>query len=172
MIIDPLGDYTTDGVAVESLEEWAAYVRAAPGRWRVVFSGPAAEALFEEVLAAVQRVGQVLVVVDEADWWAQPTGISPGLARALKYGRHHGVEVLAIARRPAEVHRLVTSQAYHVWAFATSEPVDLDYLRRYVSAEVAEQVADLPPYRAVYWDARARRASVVTVDNGEIVRVV
>jgi hypothetical protein len=105
------------------------------------------------ICQAAMAVGNVVLVLDEADWWAQPTSILPAVERVLKYGRHRGVRAVLVSRRPAEIHRLATSQARVVWVLGPiREPIDLDYLRRFVSVEVAEAVPDLPRYTAIRWD--------------------
>jgi hypothetical protein len=164
LVLDPHREYGDVAVAVESLDAWAAYVARAQPTWRVAYWGDDLDDVLPAICEAVYEIGQVHLVVEEADYWATPGAILPDLAHVFKYGRHRQVWVVAVARRPSEVHRLCTSQARHVWACATVEPRDVDYLRLAVSAEYAAAAAALQPLQAVWWDRRTRVLTRVRID--------
>lgn len=169
LIADPVGEFGAVAVAVRSVPELAGYLERAGESWRVAYQGDDLDEAFPVLCEAAYRMGRCLLVVDEADLWCSPAAIEPEFAHALKYGRwrpgrREGVIVLAAARRPSEVHRLLTSQARCVASFGTVEPVDLDYLRRAVSVEFAAALPDLPPLVCAWWDRRARVVRRLRVD--------
>jgi hypothetical protein len=85
------------------------------------------------------------VVVEEIDLFATPYMAPSELQKLIKYGRHYGVNVLGVSRRPSEVSRLFTSQATRFVLFRQIEPRDITYFRSIIGPQ-AERLPDLPPY--------------------------
>lgn len=169
LIADPHREYGQVAVGVQSLDELAVYLDQAGASWRVAYQGDDLDDAFPVLCEAAYQMGQTLLVAEEADFWCSPSQILPELAHALKYGRFRegrteGVIVCGVARRPSEVHRLLTSQARCVVSFGTVEPVDLEYLRRAVSVEFAAVLPALPPLTCAWWDRRERQVRRFTVD--------
>lgn len=165
LVCDPAGDYSDVGVVVASLDELAVYLDQAPGVWKIVYQSDDLDATFPALCMIAYELGRVLFIVDEADWWCSPHGIVPDFATVIKYGRKRGVTVMGIARRPSEVHRLLTSQSWMIYCFGTPEALDLDYLRRNVSQDFPQDVAALDPFVCKSWDRRRREARYWRVDQ-------
>lgn len=155
LIVDPLREYGDVAIQVQSLEQLADYLAGTAGTWRVTISNDRLEADLEAICEAAYELGDLLLVLEECSWWCSPSFIPDYLKRFVQYGRHRGVWPLAIARRPSEIHRMFTSEAYEVYCFTMQEPNDLDYLKKYVSASYAEAAQQLPPkvyLRQNLWD--------------------
>lgn len=88
------------------------------------------------------------VVLDELSLWCSPKYLPPNLELLAGTSRHRGVSFLATARRPAEVHRLITSVSDLTIAFQTVEPLDLVYLKERFGSAVS-RLPHLPPRRAL-----------------------
>lgn len=177
LIADKDAEYGPVAVGVQSVEEWAAYVGAGAGvpaplrvdqqgaSWKVAYQADDLDQAMPVLCEAVFEIaGGTLLVAEEADLWCSPAAILPEFAHLLKYGRKRGAWVCSVARRPSELHRLCTSQARHVIAFGTVEPIDVEYLRRAVSTACAEAVQTLEPLEAVWWDRRLRALQWLRVD--------
>lgn len=154
LIVDPLREYGEVAVQVASPPDLAEYV-VSQARWRVAYHNEEMNREFEGLCRVAMALGNCLFLIEEADWFCDPTSIPEELERLVKYGRHHDIITLVISRRPSEVHRLLTSQAYAIYCFTTQEPRDLEYLGRLVGREFADGLGDLPPYHYRYqnlWD--------------------
>jgi len=82
------------------------------GKYTLVtrFRSEVATGLFLRYLATTAERCQTLPVallVEEADFYARPQGIDPGLAALYNYGRHFNVNVIAIARGDTDLHRTI-----------------------------------------------------------------
>ena len=128
VIVDPFAEY--EGFAVYSLAEfWKAYHRPDLKRW-VYRDDEIDERKFDLLCEICYGQGNITIVLEEVDWFCNPHYIPLNLAKTLKYGRHNNVNVVAISRRPAEIHRLITSQADKLVWFRFHEPNDLRYFEQ------------------------------------------
>jgi hypothetical protein len=169
LIVDPQGEYGNVAVPVHSIEEWVDYISGgAEGQplasWCVAYQGEDLDQVLPIICEAAFDMERITVVLEEADLWCTPNQIVPEVANLLKYGRKREVWVCGVARRPSEVHRLLTSQARHVIAFGTVEPIDVEYFRRGVSVEFASAVSQLDLLEAAWWDRRERKLRKIRVD--------
>lgn len=90
----------------------------------------------ERVAAA--RPGCCLFV-DEIDYWYTDARAVPGdgLLSLTRYGRHYEQSLVAIARRPADMNRAVTSQGT-LWCFPMREPRDRTYVAQFADLDPAD----------------------------------
>lgn len=95
--------------------------------------------------------GGLLVLLEEADLIARPGQEPPVFQDLVARGRHAGIELVAVSRRPAEVSRLITSQAEYFYVFRTQEPRDVVYLRGYIGEAAAGAAQQLSAFRYVAW---------------------
>jgi Cdc6-like AAA superfamily ATPase len=105
----------------------------------------------ESIFAIAEIVQNVTVVIDEVDLICSPTTISPFFKNIIKRGRRKGIHLIVNSRRPAEVHRLLTSQASEVYCFRTKEPSDIKYLQKYTSTDLIDVVKTLPDLSFVHY---------------------
>ncbi len=84
------------------------------------------EAFFE----IVESLTDILIVVEEADFYCSPHYINEHLMYLIKYGRHFTQNLVLVSRRPAEVSRQVTAQSDVVISFRQTEPNDIDYFKK------------------------------------------
>jgi hypothetical protein len=75
-----------------------------------------------------------IIWAEEVDRYCSAWNINPDLKWLLNYGRHRALSLVGIARRPAAVHRDLTSQADWLVSFNTTEPRDLAYLGQFMDA--------------------------------------
>lgn len=83
------------------------------------------------------------IVFDEIDKCCSAHYIPAGLYDIVQFGRHTRVSLLCGARRPANVHHDITSQANLIITHRISEPRDLKYIADYCGQEVAEMAPKL-----------------------------
>ena len=101
---------------------------------------------------AVGKRGPVLAVIEELDTIAPVERIPITIRRLLAQGRHVNVDLQGTSQRPAQVNRLITSQARELYAFHTHEPRDVEYIASYIGASAAE-LPTLPEFQFLAWSA-------------------
>lgn len=101
------------------------------------------------LLRLVYELQDTLVVVDEAPFYCSPSKLPPALSLIVRQGRHHKLDQIYIAQRPAEVHRSITSQSDIVVSFVQREKRDVDFLIEAGGGRDAERVSELPPYKCI-----------------------
>lgn len=149
LVFDTLAEYGSDTEASPDLPSFLDAVERSQGRYFRISFVPYREdpeAALDIFLRAAWIVGDLTVVIDEVDAVSSPVSVPWELQKLIRYGRHRRLSVIVASRRAAEVPRLITSQADEVVSFNQSEPTDLEYLRRYVSADFADTVSGLPRY--------------------------
>jgi len=90
-------------------------------------------------------LGNLYVVIEELDLFATPYVSPLELQKLFKYGRHYGINVIGVSRRPSEVSRLFTSQATRFILFRQIEPRDVTYFRSVIGPQ-ADRLPDLPQF--------------------------
>lgn len=98
--------------------------------------------LFCDVALAL---GNVYVIIEEMDEFTTPYYTPIELQQMIKRGRHRGVNVLGVSRRPAEISRLFTSQATRFVVFRMFEPRDIAYYKSIIGP-VADCLSQLNNY--------------------------
>lgn len=78
-----------------------------------------------------KRRGPVVLMIDEVSYWSSPNKSTLGLSRLIRYGRHWQVDLIGVARRPAETSRELSSQSTALYIVGgIVEPRDLAYMRQ------------------------------------------
>ncbi len=154
---DPFGEHDALALDFADLVDFLDYAPSLAG-FRVSLREAGHEADFCGLALAVARElqreqppGGLTVLLEEADLIARPGQEPPVFQDLIARGRHDGIELVAVSRRPAEVSRLITSQAEFFYVFRTQEPRDVTYLRGYIGEAAAGAVQQLPKFRYVAW---------------------
>jgi hypothetical protein len=109
------------------------------------------EECFSKICISVNRLHDVLFVVDELDYHCNANYIPKDLAEIIKRGRHQQLNLMVATRRPHEIPRLMTSQVSQFITFRQVEPRDLDYLNSVCSFN-KEEVKNLPNFHYLKWE--------------------
>lgn len=129
IIWDALGEYEADHriFDLDSLADFLIQDRDNPKFFHVAFDTIDAEGDFPDFCRLVLARGDLYVVIEELDMLSTPYSTPVEFARLIKYGRHYGIQLVGVSRRPAEVSRLFTSQASRFVTFPQREPNDIKY---------------------------------------------
>lgn len=115
---------------------------------------------FGFVCGLCENLGDLTFIVEEADNYANPNFCPIELKRLLKYGRHVGLSMIFVSRRPAEINRLITSQSQRFICFTIIEPTDVRYLTS-VIGPVARVLPTLKKLEFVDWNPdRIKRGKI------------
>lgn len=143
LIMDHFHEYDVDehSCVITSLEELE-YLEFSPydNVNKIIFRG---EVEFDSIFATACEMQNVVVVFDEIDMVCSPYGIDDNLNRIIQYGRHLNVGLIGASRRPANVHRNLTSQAMEIICFNIQEPRDLKYIADFCGENIANNLPNL-----------------------------
>lgn len=101
---------------------------------------------------------RTVVVVDEAYNHFERRKLPQPQAQLLRLGRHYGLGVVLITHRLYDLSPLVYKIANKIIIFRTTEPRELDFIRKYVGYGAEEYVRKLLQYEYI----------VVDVDEGKV----
>jgi hypothetical protein len=141
LVFDTQREYS-DGLIVRdpvACLDWL--LKKDPKRFRII-ARPQTDWAVSVFLKLAWILEDLLVVCEEVDLFTSAQRIHPDLSRLVKYGRHRGIDLIAIARRPAEISRHLTAQADLVLSFRQEEPRDLEYFAK-ISKENSEALQTL-----------------------------
>ena len=127
LLYDTLGEY--EGPRYLEIEDLLEVCQGAEaGFFEAVFD-PTDNEDFPYFCRIALAVGNIYVIIEEIDLFTTPYNTPLELQRLIKYGRHYGVNIVGVSRRPSEVSRLFTSQATRFVTFLQREPRDVAYFR-------------------------------------------
>lgn len=112
-----------------------------------------------------KALGGVCVESFEIDLYLPVSGAGGQVTRAFQNaiarGRHVGLSLLCATQRPAQCHRILTSQSQHVISFAMHEPGDLRWLASVGGSRFARIAhTGLHRYESVWYSALTHRIVV------------
>lgn len=147
VILDPLGEYKADEyfTEIETFIEFQKADKANPKFFTVSFNPVDLEEDFDLFCRAILARGDVYLIMEELDQLSTPYNTPYDFAKLIKYGRHYGIQIVGVSRRPAEVSRLFTSQASRFVCFPQFEPNDIKYWRSIIG-KAADQLPTMSDY--------------------------
>lgn len=128
LILDPMGEYggtvffDFDGVAEFFLNE--------PETFRCVLR-PSEEEDAEFLFRLARTIGNLTLVVDEAEIYINPQSMPDSFRWLVQFGRHRGISLVCIGRRAPELNIYFRAQQTSIISFAQTEPRDIDHLEEY-----------------------------------------
>ena len=84
-----------------------------------------------------------VLVVEEVDFYIKAGSAPTPFSLLVRYGRHKGVEMICIARRPPDLWRNLTANADNIYSLRTIEPRDIRYLSDFIGTDAAFQLKGL-----------------------------
>ena len=116
---------------------------------------------FGFVCGLCESLEDLTFIIEEVDNYATPNFCPIELKRLLKYGRHNGLSMIFVSRRPAEINRLITSQSQRFICFTIIEPGDVRYLTS-VIGPVAKVLPTVQRLEFVDWSPeRIKRGKII-----------
>ena len=159
---DTLARDYTDGIIcydLETLKTFWAKVYQRP--FRIVFRSPDPQVDFPEVCKLVTACSDLWFVIEECDLYFRGGDTCPEFKNIIQRGRHDRIELVTVTQRPKGFGRLLTSQVEEFYVFRCTEPVDLDYYRDRLGAEIAEQLPNLEQYHYLHYNEKTRETQVI-----------
>jgi len=144
LILDTLGrDYGGGTVVKDSKSLLEYYYKVEHQDDFCIIARPQGDALPVDFFQLCTKSESIWVLVEECDRYCGPTNIDDGLYWILNYGRQFGINVIGCARRAAAVNRTWTANCDWIVAHQTQEPIDLEYLSKFMDTA---GLRDLPTF--------------------------
>jgi len=105
---------------------------------------------FGYVCDLVYSMKDLTLLVEEVDNYSTALITPESFSKIIRYGRHQNISLIAVARRTAEVPRLLTSQATDFYVFAHHEPRDVEYFAHLFNWDVAEKIRTLRQFQYIH----------------------
>ncbi len=116
---------------------------------------------------AVFTLGDLTFVVEEIDAVCTPFDMSEWMQAIIQRGRHMNIEMIGVTPAPFGIHRDLTRQAKDIFIFRTSEPRDIQYLRRLLGETIEAKIAALEQYEFVHWSDQVDSLRIGKVQDGK-----
>ncbi|GAJ02273.1 unnamed protein product [marine sediment metagenome] len=173
LVIDTLGEHAGE---LDTFFRWdaqglAEFFSRDRKRFRVGFQPKPDTGEFEAACELAWALGNLTVLVDEVDQYAQAGVVPIPLQRLIMLGRHRAISGAATVRRPPDMPRAWTAVSDRWAIFRVTEPRDLAYLAGVLGDEV-KVVSSLPDFQFFFRDWGTKRAGIYSVHPGGTVRLV
>jgi DNA helicase HerA-like ATPase len=126
IIVDALQEYT--GLILEDFESTVEFFRNKPKEFKLVCrydSDLAIEYLFKLIF----EIGDICLVVEEAEIYISPYAKSSSFLRLVRYGRHRNIKIIGVARRTSELSLDFRAQVNKIYSFKQTQPRDLQLMQ-------------------------------------------
>ena len=140
IIFDFSGEYTKYGKVCRTLED---FIKCRSPK--VIFQ-PRYENDLNWLIKSLDYVKNTNIIIDEAQNVSTAGWLPSGLKSVVLMGRHRNINYAVTSQRPANIARQFTSQVKHILFFNMTEPVDLDYAKKYVNSD---EVFNLPKWKYI-----------------------
>lgn len=128
LILDPMGEF--GGTIFFDFGSLANYFETERETFRCVLR-PSEEEDAEFLFRLARTIGNLTLVVDEAEIYISPYSMPDGFRWLIQFGRHRLVSIVAVARRAPELNIYLRAQQTSIFSFEQSEPRDIDHLEAY-----------------------------------------
>lgn len=157
IIFDLLGEFVSYDTAYNMRDFFKALTKAKEENFFVLnyFNPKTSEDDFQVICEAINRLQNIMFVVDEIDYFCSSHSVPRQFDEIVKRGRHQGLNLIVATRRPHEIPPIIRSQVTALITFRHIEPNDLDYLGSIINLP-GEEISILEKFHYVKW----------TVDEG------
>jgi len=118
------------------------------------------EKIWNAVKAHANKWGDTLLVIDEAHIHFSKKSLPVPQKEVLHENRHYGTGIILASQRIYDINPIAYKQADYIIIFYSREPREIEFIRKYISSEVAETVKTLKQYYFVLFDVNNQRVRV------------
>jgi hypothetical protein len=128
LVLDPLGEY--GGRIFFTFDALADFFSSEPEEFQAILR-PQEEEDADFFFKLARTIGNVTVLVDEAEIYINPQSMPDSFRWLIQFGRHRGISLVCVGRRAPELNIYLRAQQTSIISFAQSEPRDIDHLVAY-----------------------------------------
>jgi hypothetical protein len=146
LVYDTLNEYDYKPFIAEEFK------KAKKGIWKVCpIDAKDEKQFFASVCEFVYTAGDIVFLVDEIDMYCKPSQSVEYMTKICRYGRHRGVDLIAITRRPHDIPREITAMADEFHISKIQEPRDIVYLKT-LDPDMENKLKNVKTYPEGYAD--------------------
>tara|TARA_Y100000310_G_scaffold330469_1_gene402161 strand:+ start:621 stop:1268 length:648 start_codon:yes stop_codon:yes gene_type:complete len=146
IIIDVLNEYE-NGTIIYTSKDFVDFIKQHGNKnFRIILKELDDEKI-NDYFYLIKELRNVSVVAEEVDFYYPATNPNVNFVELVKYGRHYGINIIGITRRPFECSNFLRSQADLIVSFRQHEPRDIEWLMK--RSPDFEKVSDLPDYEFI-----------------------
>jgi DNA helicase HerA-like ATPase len=138
----------------------ARYLAEIVSKPRVNYDDSSFEKIWNALKAHANRWGDTLFVIDEAHIHFAKKSLPTAQKEVLHENRHYGTGIILASQRIYDINPIAYKQADYIILFYTREPREIEFIRKYISSEVAETVKTLKQYYFVLFDVNNQRVRI------------
>ena len=117
--------------------------------------GPLKRMEFSEVCRVVLALSNLTFVIEEIHYFANARGYkTPYLETIICGGRHQGIGLIVLTRRPSTTHADLKSNASYIVIFNMTYNLDIEYVGEWIGLSKTEyaKIKELPKYHSLLYD--------------------
>jgi hypothetical protein len=154
ILFDLLGEFTSYETAYQMREffEKLSHLKDENFFHLNYFNPKTSEDDFHIICEAINRLNDIMFVVDEIDYFCSTHSIPKQFDEIVKRGRHQGLNLIVATRRPHEIPVIIRSQVSSLITFRHLEPRDLEYLGSIIDLPV-DEIKTLQKFHYIKWTA-------------------
>jgi|SRR3972149_3345479 len=147
-IYDTLGEYSGIGTLAENIETVFDYLETEE---RIIRFTSDDDDDFDRICRVIYSLKDYYLLVDEIDMFISAVYLPEFFKKIIRYGRHSGLGIIAVTRRPADISRLLSSQANFIISFKQHEPKDCQYFSSFMPD--TEKLLELNEYEYLCYNS-------------------
>lgn len=161
LIFDPNREHDSAGVLVHDIRALGGIMQRRYNKpFRLVYCPPNLTQVrgtrevreFVHFCQLANAAYNVTVLADEIHQVVNVANQGRAFNNLLRFSRHHNNTIITVSHRPADVPRILTSLATKIYVFRTTEPLDLDHIKKRLGIDPA-QVKALPDFHYLLYHA-------------------
>jgi AAA+ ATPase superfamily predicted ATPase len=152
ILFDLLGEFTYYDTAYQLREFFEKLSDVKDENFFVLnyFNPKTSEEDFHVICEAINRLNDIMFVVDEIDYFCSSRSIPKQFDEIVKRGRHQGLNLIVATRRPHEIPIIIRSQMTSLITFRQIERNDLQYLKEIIDLP-EEDISGLEKFNFIKW---------------------
>lgn len=155
IFVDPVGTAPCKGIVINDLSHLVQYISDnVTGKFRIVYR-PQADEEVMTIFEIAYSIGNVVLVVDEADMYFKNRVTQDEANKVFRYGRHKNVAVFCATRRPVNLPRDITAVSEYAVVMRLTEPADVDFVAKWIQWEgrdIEKELRAIPQFSALFTD--------------------
>ncbi len=155
VIFDLLGEFTDYDTAYNLREFFEMLSEDKEENFFVLnfYDPKTSEENFHVVCEAINRLQDIMFVVDEIDYFCSTHNTPKQFDEIVKRGRHQSLQLMVATRRPHEIPPIIRSQVSQLITFRQIEPRDLEYLGSIIALP-GEDISKLQDFHYIKWSVK------------------
>ena len=149
LVVDTLGEHGKGRTVIRTPLDLLAEIEK--GCFNIALQLDDPEKAYHYACKAAWAYRDMVLVCEEVSWYIKAGHAPKPFQTLVRFGRHRGVEMFCISRRPQELWRELTANCDNIYSFFTIEPRDIKYLADFMGEMNAEKLKELKKLEYIHY---------------------